>query len=338
MKEVIIKTQAQLNKIKADFDGYVYIEGGTDDNPLVLSKKFDNAYVISRGTARLILDNDAVLYQMWESSQVNVMWESSQVKEMRESSQVKEMWGSSQVNVMRESSQVKEMRESSQVNVMWESSQVNVMWGSSQVKEMRESSQVKEMWESSQVNVMWGSSQVNVMRGSSQVKDLYGEAMVSAHGMNKLVCHGYNIIRTHKSNKKNLTIILNKDSHLILIPDFKATFADFAKQYPVKFTKTKAILYKAVHKREGKYFSDYVSSFEYQIGKVYKEEADPKSAGSCARGLHLAHLSWAKAFGSNWNDMAILECETNIKDIIVAKDCDGKLRTNRLKVLREIEL
>src|ERR1700750_291455 len=114
--ELIIKTQKELDEIPVDFNGNVFIEGGTYEKPLILKTKFEYAYVVTRGTATI---------EMWESSQVDVMRESSQVKVMRQSSQV---------NVMRKSSQVKEMRESSQVNVMWESSQVNVMRGSSQVK------------------------------------------------------------------------------------------------------------------------------------------------------------------------------------------------------------
>jgi len=34
--------------------------------------------------------------------------------------------------------------------------------------------------------------------------------------------------------------------------------------------------------------------------------------------------------------MAILECEVPIKDIVVSKNCDGKVRTSQLKVVREL--
>lgn len=36
------------------------------------------------------------------------------------------------------------------------------------------------------------------------------------------------------------------------------------------------------------------------------------------------------------NDMALLECEVPVKNIIVCKDTDGKVRTSKLKVLREV--
>jgi hypothetical protein len=280
--------------------------------------------------------------EMRGSSQVNVMRESSQVKEMRGSSQVKEMWGSSQVNVMWGSSQVNVMRESSQVKEMRESSQVNVMRESSQVKEMRESSQVNVMRESSQVNVMRESSQVNVMWESSQVT-LYGESMVSAYGTNKITCHGYNVVRTSKKNKKNLILKLSKDSHLILIPEFKPSFAEYVKRYPVEFkSKTTAILYKAVHKRDGKFLSNHTlpggGYLEYVPGEVIKHECDPSKEVSCTKGLHVSHLSWAKDFGRGWADLAILEVEVPVSKIVVGKDCDGKVRTSQLKVIKEITI
>ena len=174
------------------------------------------------------------------------------------------------------------------------------------------------------------------MRGNSVAENLYGEAMVSAYGMNKITCHGYNIVRTSNSNKENLTLIINKNSHFIIVPEFKPTFAEFARRYPVEVKGKKAILYKAVHKIGNKYFSDYNKSFEYQVGKTYTEVNDPKSAGSCAQGLHIATKDWAIAFGKSWNDFALLKCEMLIKDIVVCADCDGKVRTGKLKILEEV--
>jgi hypothetical protein len=43
---------------------------------------------------------------------------------------------------------------------------------------------------------------------------------------------------------------------------------------------------------------------------------------------------WALKFGMDWDDMALIECEVPINKIIVPKDCDGKVRTSELKVLR----
>jgi hypothetical protein len=219
------------------------------------------------------------------------------------------------------------MRESSTVAEMRGSSTVAEMWGSSTVRQMRESSTVAEMWGSSTVAEMWG---------SSTVAALYADAMVSAYGTNKITCHGYNIVKTSDSNQKNLTLVMSKNSHLIVIPDFKGTWEDYTNRYPVEVKRGKAIMYKAVHKIKGKYIADYDRKTEYVVGKTHTKDTAPREHGSCSYGLHVAHKSWARAFGSSWDDIALLECEVPVKSIVVADDCDGKVRTSTLKVLREV--
>ena len=256
MKEVIIKTQSELDALDLKYNGTIYIEGGDSYRPLILRVRFEQAYVITRGKAVIT------------------------------------------------------MRESSQVNQMWESSQV------------------KEMWESSQVNQMRGSSRVNQMRG---------EAMVSAYGVNRIKCSGYNVVRVRKSNRNNLTVVMNKDSHLIIIPDPKTTFADYKNRYPVTVKGKSAIMYKAVHKTaDGPYYADYDKSFKYEIGKKYKHKCNPSLNESRTYGLHVSHFSWARIFGNGWNNLAILECKVPVDKILVAKDCDGKVRTPELTVVREV--
>ena len=343
--EIIVKTQQELDAIKPDFSGTIYIEGGTLEDPIVYKKNFSNAYVVSRGTACMVLEGDAQVKEMWGSSQVKEMrgssqvkemWRNSQVKEMWGSSQVKEMWESSQVGVMWGSSQVKEMWESSQIGMMWESSQIGMMWGSSQVKEMWGSSQVKEMRGNSQVGVMWRNSQVKEMWESSQV-ELYGESYVSAYSAKAIICHGYNIVRLLQEKKDIQTLVVNKESHLILIPKFKPTWNEYMKRYPVEVKGKKVTMYKAVHKTaDGVYFSDYAPGFKYKIGETHVHENAPQEQGSCAPGLHVAHKSWACAFGAGWGDFALLECEVETKHIVVSEDCDGKVRCSQMTVTREV--
>jgi len=353
MKQIIVKTQKELDAIKSDYSGTVYIEGGTENSPLEMSVVFSDAYVVTRGSAQVIM-NCGIISEMWDSSQVRVMRDSSQVREMRDSSQVREMRDSSQVRVMRDSSQVRvmrdssqvrEMRDSSQVRVMRDSSQVREMWESSQVREMRESSQVREMWdssqvremrESSQVREMWDSSQVRVMRESSQV-ELYGESMVSARSAKKIICHGYNVVKINKSDEKDVTVVMNKDSHLIIIPDFVIdSFKEYQKHYPTKVDGKKAIFYKAVKKEGDIYISSYTKDFTYVVGEEKTEKCAPVKDGACASGIHISPKSWALNFGSGWENMALLEVEVAIKDIVVSKDTDGKIRASKVKVLREV--
>jgi hypothetical protein len=178
---------------------------------------------------------------------------------------------------------------------------------------------VKEMWESSQVNVM------------------RGEAMVSCYGLQNITCSGYNVVRIHKSDKKNIKVVLNDTSTLVIIPDKDTTFADYSKRYPVKVKGKTATLYKAVHKTaDGSYYADYDKSFKYEIGKKATQECNPSLDSSCTFGLHVSHFSFALNFGRGWTNLAILECSVPVAKIHVAKDCDGKVRTPELKVVREV--
>ena len=109
--------------------------------------------------------------------------------------------------------------------------------------------------------------------------------------------------------------------------------------YGVKHTKTKAIFYKAVHKNsDGIYYSDYDKSFHYKIGSTYTNNCDVNIYQLCGYGLHIAHMNWALDFGRNWSNLAIIEVETKISDIIMPKGTDGTVRTSKLKVLREVPL
>ena len=106
----------------------------------------------------------------------------------------------------------------------------------------------------------------------------------------------------------------------------------------VKHTKKKATFYKAVHKDGEKYFSDYNNNFVYHIGKTTKEECDTNEKRECSNGIHIAHLDWALNFGREWKDLAILEVETDISDIVMPEGTNGKVRTCKCKVLREVPL
>ena len=132
--------------------------------------------------------------------------------------------------------------------------------------------------------------------------------------------------------------VIKKSKHATIIePKFKPIFSEYQQLYPVEKKGKKVLLYKAVHKKDGRYFSDNTKDFEYSIGEVKEHECAPKEDSSCATGLHIAHRSWAYSFGFSWSDRALLECEVDPKDIVVSADCDGKVRTKRLKVLREVE-
>ena len=163
-------------------------------------------------------------------------------------------------------------------------------------------------------------------------------SLVLLYSAKKIIAKGFNLVR--QIGDKKIDLELGKDVTFVQVnetfektPDFKL----YERMYPVQKIGKKVLLYKAVHKSEnGIYFSDYKHSFTYEIGEVKTEECDESKNHSCSNGIHISHLRWVLNFGRSWKDLAILECEVATKDVIVAKDCDGKVRTSKLKVIREV--
>jgi len=179
----------------------------------------------------------------------------------------------------------------------------------------RESSRV-EARESSRV-VAWGSS----------VSYIYSlGTKISLKGFSV----GFAMVTGVKLETKSKTATLKE------IPPFEPTWKSYEEKYPVVVNSKTAILYKAVHKKDGVYFSDYDKNFTYIIGGEKTETVDTNKHQSCSAGIHVSHKSWARGFGASWDDMALLECEVNIKDIVVSSDCDGKVRASKIKVTREV--
>lgn len=109
--------------------------------------------------------------------------------------------------------------------------------------------------------------------------------------------------------------------------------------YGIKHTKTKAIFYKAVRKdKDDIYRSDWKNDFIYEVGKFKEEKCDSDIKTGCSFGINISHLNWALNFGKDWSNLAILEVETKISDIVMPINTDGKVRTSKVKVLREVPL
>ena len=242
--------------------------------------------------------------EAWENSSV-IAWGNSSVVAWENSSVVARenssvvAWGNSSVEAWENSSVV--ARENSSV-VARENSSV----------EARENSSVVA-WGNSSV-VAWGNSSV-VARENSSV-----EASANAQVVDRL---------------SGGRIEITGNARIVYMPKTIHEFMDF---YGVKHDKKTAVFYKAVHKDGERYFSDHQPGFTYRIGKKAKETCDPEVNRECSFGIHVANLDWALNFGRDWKDLAILEVETDIKDIVMPKGTDGKVRTCECTVLREVPL
>ncbi len=308
LSEITVTTQAELDMIPDDFKGRIYIKS---DVQIVVRKRYH-----------------------WRV----VAWGNSSV-EARENSSV-EAWGNSSVEARGNSSV--EARENSSVEA-WENSSVEA-WGNSSV-EARGNSSV-EAWGNSSV-VAWGNSSVEARGNSSVVA--WGNSSVEARGNSSVVARENSSVVARENSSVvatanaqivdrqiNGTIQISGNARIVYMPKTIHEFMDF---YGIKHTKTKATFYKAVRKQnDGRLLSDYDRSFEYKVDETKSEKCDPDTHRECSYGIHISHLDWALRFGSDWDNLAIIECETKISDIVMPDNTDGKVRTSKIKVLREVPL
>ena len=299
LDEIIVKSQKELDDIPEDFEGIIYIEFGTYWNRAIVNKKYIGSVVARENSSVVARGHSSV--EAWENSSVVARGHSSVVA--RENSSV-EAWENSSVEARENSSVV--ARGHSSVEA-WENSSVEARGHSSVVA--RENSSV-EARENSSVEARENSSVE--AGGNSQVVDRQDES------------------------QENVRIQISGNARKVYMPKNIEEFMNF---YGIKHTKTKAIFYKAIRKdEEGIYRSDYRSNFTYKIGEKKQEECDTDIYDNCSYGIHIAHLNWALQFGDDWEDLAILEVETKISNIVMPENTNGKVRTSEIKVLREVPL
>ena len=163
---------------------------------------------------------------------------------------------------------------------------------------------------------------------------------------NKINCYGYNYIFISNEILDLSNIILNNTSQIIKFDTFqtKNDINFYLKNYNIKKSDDgkSLIFFKAVHKKNNDdntvtYFSNHDKNFTYSIGEVKQHECNSDDNGSCKVGMHVSDLNFAKLFGNGWLDLAILELIVPIDCIVVAKDCDGKVRCSELTVVRELD-
>ena len=174
--------------------------------------------------------------------------------------------------------------------------------------------------------------------------DVYGSAVIENHNggtvydvRDNAVINTTGGIIYHKANRKNIKIN-NNGGTVIAIPPCNNTFEWFKNSFPIETKGEYATLYKAVRKRDGKYYSHHDENFEYIIGEEKTNEVDTDVNNVCSFGIHLSHKHWTIMFGfeCELSDLAILELNVLIKDIIVPTDCDGTVRTSKAFVVREV--
>ena len=211
-----------------------------------------------------------------------------------------------------------------------------VAWGNSSVVAWDNSS--VEAWDNSSVEA-WDNSSVEARdnstveaRGNSTV-EAWGNSTVEARGNSSVVAKGNVQVVDRLASG---TIWLSSNARKVCMPKTTEEYLNF---YDIETDGKTAILYKAVHKQGGEYVSNYDTTFKYIIGGLITEpKCNTDVDENCGKGIHVSHLNWALDYGRGWSDLAILELEVEIKDIIMPIDSDGKVRVPKAKVIREVPL
>lgn len=109
----------------------------------------------------------------------------------------------------------------------------------------------------------------------------------------------------------------------------------FNTRNPVCADITTRTYYKAVRKINGKYISAWDNKTEYIPGQILETELDTNPDRVAVKGIHVASLEFAQKYGEVWDNVAILELEVDIRDLVVP-DAKDQVRASRVKILREV--
>ena len=160
-----------------------------------------------------------------------------------------------------------------------------------------------------------------------------GNSSVSACDNSSVsACGNSQVVDVHRRGN----IEVSGNARVVYNPD---NITDWAGANGIAITEGKIRLYKAVHKRDGKYVADWDNDFIYTIGAVAEANGfttDP--AEDCGRGIHMATLAWAVHYGNGWSDIALLELEADASEVVVPLYETNKVRAPKALVIREVPL
>ena len=127
---------------------------------------------------------------------------------------------------------------------------------------------------------------------------------------------------------------ISGNARVVYLPQ---SLGEFISHYGIKGD-GEITLYKAVHKHNEQYFSDYDDEFEYRIGEIAVPDNgfDDDAHEKCGAGINMAPLHWCLDYGREWDNLAILEMTALREDVVVPMNTDGKVRARKAKVVREV--
>ena len=316
--EKIVTTQKEFDKIKSDFVGQIIIKDTKES--ICINRSFEKAYVS-------VYDN-ATIKSVSDNATIESVSDNATIESVSDNATIKSVYGNATIESVSDNATIKSVSGNATIESVYDNATIKSVYGNATIKYVYGNATIESVYGNATIKSVYGNATILLMTGLASLVLLYSA--------NKIVAKGINIIRQIGTQKidiemsNSVTFIQVKES----ISE-KPSFELYSKLYPCEIKSKKVILYKAVHKINEKYIADYDKKTEYKIGEIAEIENNPTTDNSCTYGIHLSHKVWAINFGK-WDDMALLECETDIKDIVVSKDCDGKVRTSKIKVLREV--
>ena len=198
-------------------------------------------------------------------------------------------------------------------------------------------SAIVEAWENSSVEA-WENSSVEA-RGNSSVVARGNSSVVARGNSSVEAWENSSVEAKHNAQVNDKTyshkITTSGNARIVYDPqDIQSYIATYELDHDEKTVR----LFKAVHKRDGKYMADW-TTFEYRIGEVAVADRLTTDVNKdCGHGIHMAHKEWCLSYGATWSDLAILELEAAIEGVIVPLGGAGKVRAAQAKVIREVPL
>ena len=303
MNEKIVTSQAELDAIPVDYNGRIIIKFGTPDERAVVSKKYLRSVWAYDDSSVEAFNNSSV----WAYNNSSVWaYDDSSVWAFNNSS----VWA-------------------------YDGSSV-VAHGNSSVCAYNNSSVCA--YNNSSVWAYNNSSVYAYNNSSVYAYDIssvcaYDISSVCAYGSSSVVAYGISQV-VDAYRRGNIKVCGN--ARIVYNPD---NITDWALANGITITDGKIRLYKAVHKRDGKYVADWDNNFIYTIGAVAEANGfttDP--AEDSGRGIHMATVVWAVCYGRAWSDLALLELEADADEIVVPLHETGKVRAPKALVIREVPL
>ncbi len=308
---------------------YVY------DNAKITSV-YDNAqitYVYGNAQITHVFGN-AQITRVSDNAKITRVYDNAHITRVYDNAQITRVYGNAQITHVSDNSHITLVYDNAQITRVSGNVKISRVYGNSHIRSVYDNAQITSVYDNAQITHVSGNSHITRVYDNAQITRVYGYASIlNCSGYATIETLGQNIISYNKK-ETNLTIKASPKTTIVLLEDINPTFDSYQTLYPVKINNDHAILYKAVRLINDRLVSDYDRSFEYKIGERIHHECNPSIHLACAFGLHVSHKMWALNFGMDWDDMILIECEVPINKIIVPKDCDGKVRTSELKVLR----